>query len=201
MAVPATFKLGQANRVSQSLATGLEAFQPGSADNRFSQSFFRQILKRYQRENMISDFKAFISRGNVIDLAIAVVIGAAFSKIINTIADGLISPLISLIAGGRLDFKDKFINWSGVEALPDGRLVSTLSAKDIAEQGLVVFRYGELLTNILNFLIVAFIVFLIARWIGKYFKVLEAAAPPTPSEVLLAEIRDSLRADQIQPKL
>ncbi len=58
---------------------------------------------------MISDFKAFISRGNVIDLAIAVVIGAAFTKIINTVADGLISPLISLITGGGLDFKDKYV--------------------------------------------------------------------------------------------
>ena len=143
---------------------------------------------------MISDFKAFIARGNVIDLAVAVVIGAAFTKIINTIADGLISPLISLITGGNLDFKDKYFNMSGQD-------ITGLTAKEITEKGLAVFRYGELITDIINFLIVAFIVFLIARWIGKYFKALEAAAPATPSEILLAEIRDLLRADKVQPKL
>ncbi len=62
---------------------------------------------------MWKDFKTFISRGNVVDLAVAVVIGAAFTKIINTVADGLISPLVSLIGGDGLDFKDKFVNMSG----------------------------------------------------------------------------------------
>lgn len=135
---------------------------------------------------MWSDFRAFIARGNVIDLAIAVVIGAAFTKIVNTIADGLISPLISLISGGGLDFKDKYINLSGQD-------ITGMTAKEITEKGLAVFRYGELVTDVINFLIVAFIVFLIARWVGKYFKTLEATAPPTPSETLLAEIRDLLK--------
>lgn len=133
---------------------------------------------------MLSDFKAFIARGNVVDLAVAVIIGAAFTKIVNTIADGLISPLISLITGGGLDFKDKYVNLSGQD-------IAGMTAKEITEKGLAVFRYGELLTDIINFLIVAIIVFLIARAVGKYFNALAAA--PTPSEALLAEIRDLLR--------
>ncbi len=141
---------------------------------------------------MYKDFKAFISRGNVIDLAIAVVICAAFTKIINTIADGLISPLISLVSGGALDFKDKYVNLSGQD-------VTGLAAKEIAEKGLAVFRYGELITDIINFLIVALIVFLIARWVGSHFKMLEAAAPPTKSEELLTEIRDLLLTERSVP--
>ncbi len=112
---------------------------------------------------MWKDFKTFISRGNVVDLAVAVVIGAAFTKIINTVADGLISPLVSLIGGDGLDFKDKFVNMSGQD-------VTGLTAKEIVEKGLAVFRYGELITDIINFLIVAFIVFLIAHWAGRYFR-------------------------------
>ncbi len=141
---------------------------------------------------MYNDFNAFISRGNVSDLAIAVVIGAAFTKIINTIADGLISPLISLVSGGALDFKDKYVNLSGQD-------VTGLAAKEIAEKGLAVFRYGELITDIINFLIVALIVFLIARWVGSHFKMLEAAAPPTKSEELLTEIRDLLLTERSVP--
>ncbi len=78
---------------------------------------------------MWKDFKTFISRGNVVDLAVAVVIGAAFTKIINTIADGLISPLVSLIGGGGLDFKDKTINMSGQD-------VTGLTAKEIVKKRL-----------------------------------------------------------------
>ena len=102
---------------------------------------------------MWKDFKAFISRGNVIDLAVAVVIGAAFTKIVTTISEGLISPLVSLISSGGLDFKDKVINMSG-------RDVAGMTAKEMTDQGLAVFRYGELVTNVINFLIVALIVFL-----------------------------------------
>lgn len=141
---------------------------------------------------MWRDFKSFIARGNVIDLAVAVVIGAAFTKVINTIAEGIISPLVGLATGG-IDFKDKYLNLSG-------RDVSGMTAAEITESGLAVFRYGELLTDIINFLIVAFIVFLIARWSAKYFKSLEAAPPPmTKSEELLEDIRDLLRERNTRP--
>ncbi len=138
---------------------------------------------------MWKDFKMFISRGNVVDLTGAVVIGAAFTKIVNTITDGLISPLVGLIAGGGLDFKDKIVNMSGQD-------VTGMTAKEITEKGLAVSRYVELITDIMNFLILAFIVFLIARWAGGYFRSLEAAPPTrTKSEELLEEIRDLLRGN------
>lgn len=85
---------------------------------------------------MWKDFKNFIARGIVIDLAVAVVIGAAFTKIVSTIADGLISPIISRIGSGGLDFKDKYVNLSGQD-------LTGMTAKEITEQGLAVFRYGE----------------------------------------------------------
>ena len=122
----------------------------------------------------------------MIDLAVAVVIGAAFTKIVNTIANGLISPLLSLISDGGLDFKNKYVNFSGQD-------ITGMTAKEIADQGLAVFRYGELVTDVINFLIVALIVFLIARWAAKYFKALEATPPPmTKTEELLQEMRDHM---------
>jgi len=134
---------------------------------------------------MYKDFKAFILRGNVIDLSIAVVVGAAFAKIINAITDILISPLVGIISGGALDFRDKYSNLSGQNA-------TGLTAKEIAEK-LAISRYGELGIDVVNFIIVAFIAFLIARWFGKYFRLVEVAAPPTKSEELLMEIRDLLK--------
>ncbi len=135
---------------------------------------------------MWKDFKNFITRGIVVDLGVAVVIGAAFSKIVNTIANGLISPLLSLISDGGLDFKNKYVNFSGQD-------ITGMTSKEIADQGLAVFRYGELVTDVINFLIVAFAVFLFARFVAKYFKALEAAPPPmTKTEELLQEMRDHM---------
>ncbi len=136
---------------------------------------------------MWSDFKKFIARGSVIDLAVAVVIGAAFTKIVNTITNGLISPLVSLIGGGGLDFKDKIVNMSGQD-------VTGFDHQGNYGKGFGSFPYGELIMDVINFLIVALIVFLIARWAGRYFRSLEASPPPmTKSEELLQEIRDLLR--------
>lgn len=137
---------------------------------------------------MWQDFKAFISRGNVLDLAIAVVIGAAFTRIVTTIVEGVINPLIGLVTGG-IDFKSKFYDLSGkYNGVTDPKLID-----EAIKGGAPLIRYGELVGNIINFLIVALIVFLIARWATKYFKFLETSAPPTPSEILLTEIRDLLR--------
>jgi len=142
---------------------------------------------------MWKDFKNFITRGIVVDLGVAVVIGAAFSKIVNTIANVLISPLLSLISDGGLDFKNKYVNFSGQD-------LTGMTAKEITEQGLAVFRYGELLTDIINFLIVAFAVFLISRFVAKYFTALKAAPPPmTKTEELLQEIRDHMIKGNVRP--
>lgn len=139
--------------------------------------------------SMWSDFKAFIARGNVLDLAIAVIIGAAFGKIITTLVEGIIMPFVGLITGG-VDFKSKFWDLSG--KLPSGASAEQIEAAKKAGAPLVM--YGQLITDIITFLIVAFVVFLIARWAVKLFKSLEApAAGPSNEEILLTEIRDELR--------
>lgn len=137
---------------------------------------------------MWADFKSFIFRGNVIDLAVAVIIGAAFTKIVTTLSEGIISPIIGLISGG-IDFKSKFVVLSG--SLPAD---ATQEAIDAAVKAgtLNVLRYGQLLNDIINFLIVGLVLFFIVRWFSRYLKFMAAAAPPTPTETLLAEIRDLL---------
>ncbi|HEY2865947.1 MAG TPA: large conductance mechanosensitive channel protein MscL [Pyrinomonadaceae bacterium] len=138
---------------------------------------------------MWEDFKAFIARGNVLDLAIAVILGAAFAKIISTFTDGIISPIIGLITGG-MDFKSKFIDLSG-------KLHSGASAEQIdaaVKAGEPLLRYGQLINDIINFLIVGFVMFLIAKWAMGFFTRLAAKTPPPPTEQLLTEIRDILAA-------
>ena len=134
---------------------------------------------------MLNDFKAFIAKGNVLDLAIAVVIGAAFGKIITTTVDGILMPIIGIFTG-RVNFAEKCIN------LTDKPITSCTQA---VADGVAVIQYGQFITDIIQFLIIAFIVFLIARWALKLFKGLEAkAAGPSAEETLLAEIRDILKA-------
>lgn len=136
---------------------------------------------------MWNDFKAFIARGNVLDLAIAVILGAAFAKIVTTFTDGIISPIIGLVTGG-MDFKSKFIDLSG-------KLHSGASAAEIdaaVKSGEPLLRYGQLINDIINFLIVGFVMFLIAKWAMSYFARIAAQTPPPPQEQLLTEIRDIL---------
>ena len=139
---------------------------------------------------MLNDFKAFIARGSVLDLAVAVVIGVAFGKIITTFVEGIIMPFVGLFTGG-VDFKSKFYDLSG--KLPSGASAEQI---DLAKKaGAPLVMYGQLITDIITFLIVAFVVFLIARWAVKMFKGLEApAAGPSAEETLLTEIRDILKA-------
>jgi large conductance mechanosensitive channel len=113
---------------------------------------------------MWSEFKAFIARGNVLDLAIGVILGAAFGKIVTTFTEGIIMPVVGFLTGG-VDFKNKFINLSAT-ALPlkDGQV----DFEAVAKAGMPVLRY--------------------------YFKKLAAATPPPPQEQLLGEIRDILKA-------
>jgi large conductance mechanosensitive channel len=136
---------------------------------------------------MWNDFKAFIARGNVLDLAIAVILGAAFAKIVATFTDGIISPLIGLVIG-KIDLKSKFIDLSGT--LPQGATPDQIDAA--VKTGLPLLRYGQLINDILNFLIVGFVMFLVAKWAMGYFAKLAAKTPPPPQEQLLAEIRDIL---------
>ncbi|HMT07235.1 MAG TPA: large conductance mechanosensitive channel protein MscL [Pyrinomonadaceae bacterium] len=138
---------------------------------------------------MWSEFKAFIARGNVLDLAIGVILGAAFGKIVSTFTEGIIMPVVGLVTGGT-DFKSKFINL-GSAALPmkDG----VVDFEAVKKAGLPVIQYGQLISDIINFLIVGFVMFIIAKMAMEYFARLAAQTPPPPQEALLTEIRDILK--------
>ena len=115
---------------------------------------------------MLREFKEFIARGNVIDLAIAVIIGAAFGKIVTTLVDSVIMPPIGL-ARGKVDFSSLFIDLSGQHPL---------SIADAKTKGLPVIAYGQLINDIISFLIIALVVFLMIRAINRL-----RAAPPPPA--------------------
>ena len=138
---------------------------------------------------MWSEFKAFIARGNVLDLAIGVIIGAAFGKIITTFTEGIIMPFVGLITGG-IDFKTKYWDISG--KIGPGASPEQIDAAIKAGAPLV--RYGQLISDIITFLIVGLVMFIIAKLAMEYFARLAAANPPPPQEQLLAEIRDILKA-------
>lgn len=138
---------------------------------------------------MLNDFKAFIARGNVLDLAIGVIIGAAFGKIVTTFTEGLIMPIVGLVTGG-VDFKTKFIDLSG--NLGAGATPEQIEAAVTA--GAPLLRYGQFVSDVITFLIVAFVLFLIAKVAMGFFAKLEAEAPPPADEVLLTEIRDLLKS-------
>ena len=116
---------------------------------------------------MLREFKEFIARGNVIDLAIAVVIGAAFGKIVTSLVEGVIMPPIGL-ALGHVDFSNLFIN------LSDQRPASLAEAK---AKGIPVIAYGVLINDVITFLIIAFVIFLMVKAINR----LHAAPPPPPN--------------------
>jgi large conductance mechanosensitive channel len=135
---------------------------------------------------MMSEFKAFVNKGNVLDLAVGVLIGAAFGKIITSFTDDLLMPIISMLTGGGADFSSKFIALSDV---PEGT-GSSLAAVKAA--GVNVFAYGSFITALINFLILAFVIFMIVRQANKMLKRADDAG--TPEDVLLLrEIRDSLK--------
>ncbi len=142
---------------------------------------------------MLKEFRDFAMKGNVVDLAVAVIIGAAFGAIVNSLVGDVIMPLIGAITGaitggGGLDFSNYFIGLS--------HKVTEANLADAKKQG-AVLAWGSFLTLTLNFLIVAFVLFLVIRGMSQ-FKRKEAAAPaappkPTREEELLTEIRDLLK--------
>jgi large conductance mechanosensitive channel len=134
---------------------------------------------------MFSEFKAFALRGNVIDLAVGVIIGTAFTGIVNSLVSDLLMPPLGMALGG-IDFSDFFVVLKGPH--PD-----TLAAAKAA--GAVTINYGVFLNAIIRFIIVAFSIFLMVRWINRLFAATKSApAGPTATETLLTEIRDELKA-------
>ncbi|MFM6854928.1 MAG: large conductance mechanosensitive channel protein MscL [Sphingopyxis sp.] len=140
---------------------------------------------------MLSEFREFIAKGNVLDLAVGVIIGAAFGKLVTSLTDDLIMPIIGAIFGGA-DFSGKFIMLGNVPAGYEGSLTDYAALK---AAGVAMLGYGAFLTAIINFVILAFVIFLIVRYANKAMrKPVEDAAPAGPSEIeLLSDIRDELR--------
>ncbi|MDF8335355.1 large conductance mechanosensitive channel protein MscL [Novosphingobium cyanobacteriorum] len=143
---------------------------------------------------MMQEFKAFVSRGNVLDLAVGVIIGAAFGKIVTSLTEDVIMPVVGLLSGG-VDFTNKFVI---LGAIPDTYKGSLTDYAALKAAGIAMLGYGAFVTAVINFLLMAFVIFLLVRQANRLLaKPAEEApaAPAGPSEVeLLAEIRDALKA-------
>lgn len=138
---------------------------------------------------MFQEFKEFAMRGNVMDLAVGVIIGGAFGKIVDSVVNDLVMPIVSMLMGGKFDFSNLFVVLGEV---PAGTAM-TLDA--LKKAGVPVFAYGNFITILVNFIILAFIIFMMVKQMNRLRKP-EAPAPEpeTPEDiVLLREIRDSLK--------
>lgn len=136
-------------------------------------------------EAMLKEFRDFAMRGNVIDLAVGIIIGAAFTTVVNSLVNDIIMPPIGFVMNG-IDFSNFFLVLKGDD------YASLQAAKDA---GAVTINYGLFLNAVINFLIVAFAVFLLIKQVNRFKRQADAAPPPPPSksEELLSEIRDLLR--------
>ena len=133
---------------------------------------------------MWTEFKIFATRGNVVDLAIGVILGTAFTAIVTSLVNDLIMPPLGLLIGG-LDFSDFFVTLKGT-----GAYATLAEAK---HAGAVTLNYGLFVNAVIRFVIIAFAIFLLVRQLNRFMAV-NRPAGPTPSEQLLAEIRDLLKA-------
>jgi large conductance mechanosensitive channel len=146
---------------------------------------------------MLQEFKAFILRGNVMDLAVAVIIGAAFGKIVTSFTDELVMPIIGLVSGG-VDFSSLFVALGPIPADYTGAMTDYAALK---AAGVPLLGYGAFITAMINFVIIAFVIFMMVRSINKMMTKPEEApaapAGPSAEEALLMEIRDELRARKL----
>ena len=138
--------------------------------------------------SVAQEFKDFAIKGNVVDMGVGIVIGAAFTTIITSLVEDIMNPLIGLFTGGA-DFSGLYLNLSGQEVA---------SAAQAKEAGLAVITYGVFINAIISFLIVAFVLFIIIKNVNKLKKAEEESPEATPrQEVLLEEIRDALKARNV----
>ena len=137
---------------------------------------------------MLKEFKEFAVKGNVVDMGVGIVIGAAFTSIVTSFVSDIVNPIIGIFTGG-IDFSNLYINLSGQE-------ITNLS--EAQENGLAVITYGNFINAVIAFLIVAFVLFMVIRNVNKLKKAEEEAPAPAPEpsaeEKLLSEIRDLLAA-------
>ena len=139
---------------------------------------------------MRDEFRDFVIKGNVVDLAVGVIIGAAFGKIVDSFVKDIIMPLVGSIFG-TVDFSNMFTILGKIPADYKG----AMNYADLTKAGVNVLAYGNFITILINFLILAFVIFMLVRAYTKAkgnFNMDAAAAPPTPSEEYLKQIRDSL---------
>lgn len=140
--------------------------------------------------NIMKEFRAFAVKGNVIDLAVGVIIGGAFGKIVDSLVNDIVMPLISSLLGGRIDFTNLFIVLGTV---PDN-VPRTFDA--LKKAGVPIFAYGNFITISINFILLAFVIFQMVKIVNKIRLQDEEpkSTPPTPEDImLLREIRDSLK--------
>ena len=138
---------------------------------------------------MLGEFKTFIMKGNVLDLAVAVIIGAAFAKIVASLTDDIIMPIIGSLFGG-LDFSSKFITLGAVPATYHGSLTNYAALK---AAGVPLLGYGNFISVVIGFVILAFVIFMMARYANRLMpKPAEVVAGPSETD-LLTEIRDELK--------
>ena len=140
----------------------------------------------------VKEFKEFATRGNVMDMAVGVIIGGAFGKIISSVVDDLIMPLVGKLLG-NVNFTDLYCVLDSSTEVPEG---SALSA--VREAGIPVFAYGNFIQNVVDFLIIALCIFMMVKAVNKLNRKKEEPAPEAPAEPsneekLLAEIRDLLK--------
>jgi large conductance mechanosensitive channel len=143
--------------------------------------------------SLLSEFREFAVKGNAFDLAVGVIIGAAFGKIVDSMVGDVVMPFIAALIGGKVDFTNLYIVLGTMPA----DVANNLDA--IRKAGIPVFAYGSFLTILINFILLAFVIFMLVRYLGRVkakFSAEEAAvapAAPPAAEVLLAEIRDELK--------
>jgi large conductance mechanosensitive channel len=141
----------------------------------------------------MKEFRAFAVKGNVIDLAVGVIIGGAFGKIVDSLVNDIVMPLISSLLGGRIDFTNLFIVLGSV---PDN-VPRTFDA--LKKAGIPIFAYGNFITISINFILLAFVIFQMVKIVNKIRQQDEEPKPnaPTPEDIiLLREIRDSLKSNK-----
>ncbi|MFC2994538.1 large conductance mechanosensitive channel protein MscL [Acinetobacter sichuanensis] len=140
--------------------------------------------------SIVQEFKEFAVKGNMMDMAIGVIIGGAFGKIIDSLVKDIIMPLITVITGGGVDFTQKFF------VLGDNPN-NLQSLDELTKAGINVLTYGNFITIFLNFLILAWVVFLLVKFLNRIRKPVEEAPAATPEDIeLLREIRDELKKRQ-----
>ena len=136
--------------------------------------------------SLLKEFRSFAVKGNVIDLAVGIIIGAAFGKIVDSHVRDVVMPLVNALFGGAVDFSNKYWVLSG--NVPAG------ASLDAAQKSGVVFAWGSFVTVLLNFIILAFVIFWMVKAVNRVKSNLDAAAAPPPEDVvLLREIRDELK--------